>query len=128
MKNSSNASSACVTDICDDVFLGLTSKVDYVQEGGIPLVRANNMTNGVLSFNDVKYISEEQHKKLTKNHKVQKGDILIICSDGLTNMVDIDEIYKKINENFEYATKELIEKANLNGGLDNITIITVKNL
>lgn len=93
MKNSSNASSACVTDICDDVFLGLTSKVDYVQEGGIPLVRANNMTNGVLSFNDVKYISEEQHKKLTKNHKVKKGDILISKSGtlGIVCIVDTEK-------------------------------------
>ena len=58
----------------------------------------------------------------------QKGDILIICSDGLTNMVDINDIYKAVNENFEIATKELVELANKNGGIDNITIITIKNL
>ncbi len=58
----------------------------------------------------------------------QKGDILIICSDGLTNMVDINDIYKAVNDNFEIATKELVELANKNGGIDNITIITIKNL
>ena len=58
----------------------------------------------------------------------QKEDILIICSDGLTNMVNINDIYKSIKNNFELATKELVEEANLNGGLDNITIITIKNL
>ena len=58
----------------------------------------------------------------------QKGDTLIICSDGLTNMVDINDIFKAVNENFEIATKELVELANQNGGIDNITIITIKNL
>ena len=58
----------------------------------------------------------------------QKGDILIICSDGLTNMVDIKDIFKAVNDNFEIATKELVDLANQNGGIDNITIITIKNL
>ena len=58
----------------------------------------------------------------------QKGDILIICSDGLTNMVNTEDIFKIVKENFELATKELIDLANQNGGIDNITIITIKNL
>ena len=58
----------------------------------------------------------------------QKGDILIICSDGLTNMVDIEDISKAVNSNFEMATKDLVDLANQNGGIDNITIITIKNL
>lgn len=58
----------------------------------------------------------------------QKGDILIICSDGLTNMVDINDIFKAVNENFEMATRDLVDLANQNGGVDNITIITIKNL
>lgn len=58
----------------------------------------------------------------------QKGDILIMCSDGLTNMVNIEEMYKITKQNFEFATKELINLANQNGGLDNITVITIKNL
>ena len=58
----------------------------------------------------------------------QKGDILVICSDGLTNMVDINDIFKSVNQNFEIATKELVDLANQNGGIDNITIITIKNL
>ena len=58
----------------------------------------------------------------------QKGDILIMCSDGLTNMVYIDDIGRIVKQNFELATKELIDLANQNGGKDNITIITIKNL
>ena len=58
----------------------------------------------------------------------QKEDILIICSDGLTNMVSVNDIYKAVKNNFEIATKELVDLANQNGGIDNITIITIKNL
>lgn len=58
----------------------------------------------------------------------QKGDIIIMCSDGLSNMVEQETIYKLSQENFETAPKELINIANQNGGLDNITVITIKNL
>jgi protein phosphatase len=58
----------------------------------------------------------------------QKEDILIICSDGLTNMVEVNDIYNAVKNNFEIATKELVNLANKNGGIDNITIITIKNL
>ena len=58
----------------------------------------------------------------------QKEDLLIICSDGLTNMVNIEDICKIVKANFEFAPKELIELANQNGGIDNITVITIKNL
>ena len=57
-----------------------------------------------------------------------KEDTLVICSDGLTNMVTQDDIFNIVKENFEFAPKELIERANQNGGLDNITVITIKNL
>ena len=57
-----------------------------------------------------------------------KGDTLIICSDGLTNMVTQDEIYKIATSKFEYAPSDLIDKANKNGGYDNITIIIIKNI
>lgn len=72
-----------VTEICSDVFLGLTTKVDYVEEGGVPLIRANNMTSGRLILDDVRYISKEQHAKLTKIHKPKAGDILVSKSGTL---------------------------------------------
>ena len=58
----------------------------------------------------------------------QKDDILIVCSDGLTNMIDSAEILNIVQENFEIASKELIKKANENGGMDNTTVIVIKNL
>ena len=54
-----------------------------------------------------------------------KGDTILMCSDGLTNMVDEKEIYEIIKEDYTKATDKLIEKANENGGYDNITAIVI---
>ena len=56
-----------------------------------------------------------------------KDDILVLTSDGLTNMVSDDEIYKITTDNIEVATDKLVDKANEAGGLDNITLIIVLN-
>ena len=58
----------------------------------------------------------------------QKGDIIIMCSDGLSNMVTEKEIFEVVKENFEIAPKILTDLANQNGGTDNITVITIKKL
>ena len=49
-----------------------------------------------------------------------KDDILLMCSDGLTNMVSENEIYGIIRENPENANEILVSRANENGGLDNV--------
>ena len=54
-----------------------------------------------------------------------KGDILLMSSDGLTNMIKDEEIYNIIKNNPETAVDELIEKANNIGGYDNITVIII---
>lgn len=56
-----------------------------------------------------------------------KEDILVLTSDGLTNMVSDNEIYNIITDNIEVATDKLIKRANEAGGLDNITVIVVLN-
>ena len=57
-----------------------------------------------------------------------KDDILIICSDGLTNLVDQQTIYEMASKNIEQATKDLVNLANDRGGYDNITVIVIKNI
>ena len=56
-----------------------------------------------------------------------KDDILLICSDGLTNMVSENEIFGIVKTNVEKACDALIERANLNGGYDNVSVIIIKN-
>ncbi len=57
-----------------------------------------------------------------------KDDILIINSDGLTNLVPQNEIFNLAKKDIERAPKELIEIANKNGGYDNITVVIIKNI
>jgi protein phosphatase len=54
------------------------------------------------------------------------GDVILMCSDGLTNMVTEDDICKIIKENPTDATKLLVQKANDNGGKDNITAVIIR--
>ena len=55
----------------------------------------------------------------------ERNDILLMCSDGLTNMVDDGKIYQSVKENPETAPQKLIQIANDAGGYDNITVITI---
>ena len=57
-----------------------------------------------------------------------KDDILIMNSDGLTNLVSQEEIFKEAKKNIEQATKNLVQMANDNGGYDNIRVIIIKNI
>ena len=57
-----------------------------------------------------------------------KEDIYVMCSDGLTNMVPQEEIYRIAKKDIEQAPKELIKLANENGGYDNITVVVIKNI
>ena len=57
-----------------------------------------------------------------------KDDILIICSDGLTNLVNQDTLYEMASKNIEQATKDLVQLANDRGGYDNVTVVIIKNI
>ena len=57
----------------------------------------------------------------------QTGDIIVMTSDGLTNMVDETSIYDIITNDFENSDRVLIKKANEAGGVDNITVVIIKN-
>lgn len=56
-----------------------------------------------------------------------KDDIILMCSDGLSNMIDDEDIKRIINEStdLEAACNMLIETANANGGRDNISVILI---
>ena len=57
---------------------------------------------------------------------IQDGDIIEMNTDGLTNMVPAKEIQEIITQESDNIAKDLIEKANKAGGLDNITTVIVK--
>lgn len=57
---------------------------------------------------------------------ISENDVLLICTDGLTNYVEPDEIYELTEDGkfYEFAER-LVNRANNNGGGDNITVVTV---
>ena len=57
---------------------------------------------------------------------IDENDVLILCTDGLTNFVEPQEIYELTDDGkfYEYAER-LVARANSNGGGDNITVVTV---
>lgn len=59
----------------------------------------------------------------------EKGNRLLLCSDGLTNKLSDREIenYLRTSQNLEKTTNELIDEANARGGEDNITLAIIQN-
>jgi PPM family protein phosphatase len=58
--------------------------------------------------------------------ETQPGDVFLLCSDGLTTMVEDDHIVDVVNRHrgdLERAAKELIADANRSGGDDNVTVV-----
>lgn len=57
--------------------------------------------------------------------KLEKGDKVLLCSDGLTNMVEDEDILRIVKKSgsLEEAAKLLVNEANKNGGKDNISVV-----
>ncbi|MDQ6961722.1 MAG: restriction endonuclease subunit S, partial [Mariprofundaceae bacterium] len=66
------------------------------QEDGTPFITQKNIKNNSVSFSDVKYISDTDHKKFFQRSNVQKGDIIIAMighGRGSSCIVDTDRIF-----------------------------------
>lgn len=62
-------------------------------------------------------------------HEVLAGDVYLLCSDGLNDMVDDEEIGLVLNTlrgNLPVAAAQLIQMANDNGGRDNVSVILIR--
>ena len=58
-----------------------------------------------------------------------RDDVMLLCSDGLSNKVSAASMQRIVTENFdklEMACAELVKEANENGGEDNITVVLAK--
>ena len=63
------------------------------------------------------------------DYDVLPGDLYLLCSDGLNDMVEDEEIgltVQTLQANLELAGDQLIQMANDNGGRDNVSVILVK--
>lgn len=68
-------------------------------------------------------VQAQKHQGMT----LQPDDIILVCSDGLTDMVWADEIQKTLVESKspKFAVQSLVAQANERGGHDNITVIVM---
>lgn len=65
----------------------------------------------------------------TKVEEVVPDDLILVCSDGLSSLVedaDILNVAVRHKDNLDHAADELISLANFNGGNDNISVILVR--
>jgi protein phosphatase len=99
---------------------------DLIMEGLIgPEEAKNHDARGEITS----YIGmEEEPYPFVRSFLLKKNDRLLLCSDGLTDMVDDEDITEILKEqpDSEMACKELVKAANSAGGHDNITVVVVK--
>lgn len=62
------------------------------------------------------------------HQRVRRGDVLVLCSDGLSGQIRTNDIARVVDEQPDLVDvcKQLIDLANENGGPDNITVIAVR--
>ncbi len=73
-------------------------------------------------------VEQQVHPDITVQ-PVQTGDIVMLCSDGLSDMLtpyEITEMLKNRNNSLQARASHLIEAANAAGGKDNISVILVE--
>ena len=60
--------------------------------------------------------------------RLEKGDFILLCSDGLTNMIEDEEIRMLLLGQKDIVSKAetLVAAANRNGGKDNITVVLIE--
>lgn len=62
-------------------------------------------------------------------HKTEPGDLYLLCSDGLSDMLSTEEMREILqiqDTNLDAACGALIDRANANGGRDNVSAILIK--
>ncbi|GAL88843.1 restriction endonuclease subunit S [Jejuia pallidilutea] len=82
-----------------DVRDGTHDSPKYIEKG-YPLVTSKNLKQGVICFEDVKYVSEEDYNKINNRSKVDEGDILYSMIGSIGN-------YAIVTESPNYAIKNV---------------------
>jgi PPM family protein phosphatase len=112
----------------DDAFVQLTEDHSVLQAQ----INAGLMTKAEARHSNNKHLvtralgtSFDAELELCE-HGVQVGDVYLLCSDGLTDLVDDDEVKNTIisaNGDINLAVKQLLTLANTYGGNDNISML-----
>jgi len=124
------------------------SRLYLLRDGGLRQVTRDHsllqeqIDSGLLTVEQAK---NAQHKNLVTKalgidpsvepeiheYPTRPGDLYLLCSDGLCDMVDDDEIgatLQSLGANLKLTAQQLVQMANDNGGRDNVSVILVRVL
>jgi serine/threonine protein phosphatase PrpC len=75
-------------------------------------------------------MEEEEAVPFVRSLAVRRGDRLLLCTDGLTDMLEEKVILEilRIEEDCQAACERLVKSANAAGGHDNITVVVIEKL
>ena len=113
---------------------GVTRQITKDQSLMQKLIEAGELTEEEAEHSErrniiLQALGPEPSIKVDLTHQVvRRGDTLVLCSDGLSGQVGKDEIATIVSEepDLTNACRRLIERANENGGPDNITVIVAR--
>lgn len=114
----------------------------YTKDGLIQLTKDHSVVQAMVEKGEITQDEAKAHpnkniitRALGADHEIRADfneeilkddDLIILCTDGLTNFVDTEEMNKVINSSHYYELADkLVEQANINGGGDNITVVTL---
>lgn len=103
----------------DDTYVNTLLKTNAIEQKDVENhPQKHVLTKAIGVFKDVK----------TELHVLNESSgYLLLCTDGLTNMLDNEAILQVLQmKKFENTADEYIKKANENGGVDNTTVVVIK--
>lgn len=103
----------------DDTYVNTLLKTNAIEQKDVENhPQKHVLTKAIGVFKDIK----------TELHVLNEtSGYLLLCTDGLTNMLDNDAILQVLQmKKFENTADEYIKKANENGGVDNTTVVVIK--
>ncbi|SFH05741.1 PP2C family protein-serine/threonine phosphatase [Pedobacter insulae] len=111
----------------DHSFVGFLEDSGRLDENAAMTHPKRNEINKAIGFSD--QIDTDESYIETGQSPFLPGDLLLLCSDGLTDMVDRDGIVSMLSQgdSLEIKASNLVNLANENGGRDNITVVLVQN-
>lgn len=103
----------------DDTYVNTLLKTNAIEQKDVENhPQKHVLTKAIGVFKDIK----------TELHALNEtSGYLLLCTDGLTNMLDNEAILQVLQmKKFENTADEYIKKANENGGVDNTTVVVIK--
>lgn len=103
----------------DDTYVNTLLKTNAIEQKDVENhPQKHVLTKAIGVFKDIK----------TELHVLNEtSGYLLLCTDGLTNMLDNEDILQALQmKKFENTADEYIKKANENGGVDNTTVVVIK--